>query len=59
MADSLLFTSSYLFRYCPICGSRVEHERIPVRSQVIDGERVTTKENTRTVCPEHGELIVK
>lgn len=45
------------FQYCPYCRNTVKHEQIPVGAVKIGGEIHHTKYNTKTICPEHGELF--
>jgi len=42
-------TSKHQLRYCPVCGSKVERERVQVSRY---------KTNLRVKCEKHGSLVV-
>lgn len=44
------FKAAKNFNYCPLCAEELTHEKAKLK---YGGAKV------RTICPEHGELVVK
>ena len=50
MVTARSISSAAEFSYCPLCGQEVQTSAFDVRKH---------KTNTKTTCPEHGELYIK